>query len=335
MLNVKIENKEYSFFSSVSVQLTYDKIASTFDLACLIDPDNKELLEIYEPLSYKKIEIFESDELIFTGVFLSHSISEGKDNNTLSITGYSTSGKLQDCEIPKEAYPLQSNGKTLRQITQKICDSLNVKLFVNQIANDGVNKIYEQAQAEPTQKASDYIARLAAQRDLILGNSKNGEVLLTKLRINEDYVGNYEEGQSGVESITLQSNGQQIHSRCTVLNQSNESDTDKQSFIATRELADFRPTVKTTKDGDNNDGLTAAKATLNAEAKAIIYTLTLKTHRYQNGNVIKPNRRLTLKAPGVLLFEKTEFFVEGVTLKEDKNGDTAVLKLLPLEALQQ
>ena len=327
MLRIKIEDKEYNYYSDLSINLTYDKVASTFSISCLVDPDNKELLQLYKPLSYSKVEIFETEELIFTGVMLSHNVTKDKSQNTLTVTGYSTSGITQDCQIPITAYPLEDNGKTLRQICKKICDSLNVKLFVNQIARVEADKIYDKAQASNTETAQSYISKLAAQRDLIVGNTRQGELLLTKLRLNEAYVGNYVEGQYGIIDIGFQANGQSLHSECTVLNQSNES-----QFKATRELAKFRPMVKTSKDGDNDDASTAAKSALKTESNALSYKLLIKAHRYLNGTVMKPNRRLTLLAPSVFLNEPTVLFVDDVVLSETKEGgEFAELTLIPLE----
>ena len=51
-----------------------------------------------------------------TGVILNHGFTETKNKELTSVGGYSVTGVLEDCHISPDKYPLESKGKTVKQM---------------------------------------------------------------------------------------------------------------------------------------------------------------------------------------------------------------------------
>src|SRR5690349_9675254 len=104
---IVIDKKNVDFFTSGSITLKLDSIASTFEFASRFDAQNREHQEMFKPLQYKDVQIYNSkDKLIFTGTILNHRFKSNSGRELIIISGYSKSGILEDVSIPVSAYPL-------------------------------------------------------------------------------------------------------------------------------------------------------------------------------------------------------------------------------------
>ena len=100
-MRVKISGEYYDYFTGLNIDLKLDSIASVFSFDVRFNPANQKHRTIFKPLTYKKVELFNNaDELIFTGVILTHSFKSDQNNNLLSLAGYSLPGVLEDVTVP-------------------------------------------------------------------------------------------------------------------------------------------------------------------------------------------------------------------------------------------
>ena len=336
---IYIKGTLYRRWTAADVQLTYDSAASAFSIESSFDTQDTAQKELLKSLSYPKVEIYvgarnpaDDSNLLLTGVMTDDETSSTASPGGIRIGGYSLSGVLLDCEIPLESYPLQDDGKTLREITNKVLAPFGVNLFVNQVARTDAAKTVKQAKAGETEKAASYITKLAAQFNIIVGNTRQGELLFTRvLGRGATPRGVYVEGEGSFTSISKSVQGRQIFSRYTVLRQTEVDDNspnNPQETVSETIVGAFRPQVKQQSTGGADTTGNAAKSARMAGYKAVRFVLTVSTFFYVDGSIIKPNRVIKVKAPSIGLDTETELFVQQVTLSETAAGQTAVLTCL-------
>jgi len=336
-MRIVINGEVYKRWIEAVVDLTFDRVASTFSITSIFDKEDEQQQRLLKPLAYNRVEIYIDEDKILTGTILNHQSTSEAEPGQITMTGYSVCGVLADCEIPEESYPLQDTGKTLQDIARKLITPFGVELHVNQIALEESLKVIDKTTAEERDNPADYITKLASQFNLIVGNTRNGRLLFTKLRTSEPPQSNYVAGSGKYEKAKLKVDGRRLHSRYTVKRQStisiNPTSENPEVQITNTVINSFRPQLKIQSSGNSDSTENAARAARAAELGNIQFDLDVEGHRYNNGKVMKPNRVITLKDDNIFLFRETRLFVRGVTLKSNAIVDSSKLNCVPLEAL--
>ena len=311
-MRVVINNKEYSNFSSYNINLAYNSIASSFTITGL----NHVILN---PLSYPEIKIYdESNDLIITGRIVTPEYSDFASVNQITYSGYSLPGVLEDCNIPIELYPLQSDNLSLKQICDKLFTSFGISYVIDSIVSDEMNKKYTKSIAGEGQSIKDYINALASQRGVIMTHDRNGNVVFTRLNIANLKPVYYFENESTVE-MSLSFDGQAMHSEITIIRQASTDNPDAGQFTITNPYVDsYRPKVKVMSSGDIFDVRKASRQELSNELSTI--KLNIKTKKY-----IKPGSIIQAKSERLLINKPTSFFVESTNIQGDVNGEKYTL----------
>ena len=135
---ISIDGKNVNHFTAGSITLKLDSIASTFEFSSRFSAQNKEHQEMFKPLQYKSVEIFNSqDKLIFTGTILNHRFKSNSGRELVVISGYSKSGILEDVTIPVSSYPLESTNRSLKDIAERLCGLFGIKVLISSQTNRG------------------------------------------------------------------------------------------------------------------------------------------------------------------------------------------------------
>lgn len=325
-LTLKIKGKKFNFFNDFTVALNYNGIASGFSFSGLYDINNAEQKALFKPLQYHDVEVYYKDILILTGTALSTNTGISDKKELATISGYSKPGVLEDSELPLSLYPLEFDGLTLKEITEKVIAPFGLKLTVDEVVKAEVNKIFETISIESNQTIKDFLASLAKQRNVVLTHNAKGEVVYTRLNINKPSIATYRQNIP-TTNIALSVNGQGLHSEISTQKQATlDSDVAGEATIKNTLIPVYRPTVKDQDSGDNNDTENAAKMVRGAELRNI--KLNVDTDRWQwfDGkklHIIKPNEIIDIIAPDIFLSDRTRFFVERVTLSGDEKSTTA------------
>jgi len=325
-LSLKISGKRFDFFDKFDVSLIYNSFASTFSFEGLIVNDEQKAL--FKPLSFHDVQVLFGDDIFLTGTGLNTSMSIENSQSLGGISGYSKPGVLEDCEIPVSSYPLQSDGLSLKQITEKLLKPFGLKLIIDGSVSTEANKVYQKSTAEQSQKIKDYLTELAKQRNIVITHDFEGNLVFTRLNVNIPSVATYVEGMPTTK-ISLSVNGQGFHSDISVQKQATiEVDSPGEQNIKNSLISKFRPTVKKQTSGDNNDTESSAEMIRASELRNI--TLTIETDRWKwtdgkKVNIIKPNMIIDVLSPSNFINKKTRFFVERVDYKGDNSGSSAVL----------
>jgi len=333
-MNIKINGRNFDKFNKISIELKYDAIGSTFDMLVYFNPENEKTKELFKPFSYNNIIIEHDKKLLLTGVIISHSNKKNNRKELLHISGYSLPGILEDCEIPTSLYPLQSDGKTLKEITERLIAKFGLELIVDKDVESIVNKKYSQSTADQKQSIKSYINELASQRNVTLSHDVQGRLVFTKAKTKMTPIALFTENKP-VISIESDYNGQGMHSHITVVKQAEiEGNNATEYTIENPYVKIYKPTVIEQSSGSTNDVADAAKNLLSSELKNIKINISLNTWTI-SGKIIQPNNIIEVTSPENFIYKKTKFFIESVTLSGDETSTTSSLTCVLPEVYNQ
>lgn len=338
-MELKIDHRkgviDVKYFSDFTVNLKYDSVASTFGASFLFDPLNSDHLEMACVSHYHECILSHKGEKLLTGYILSHGFEEKATKQLAKIGGYSRPGVIEDCDIPTSLYPLQVDGLTLREITQKIIEPFGFGLVVAGIAKEDSNQPFtldekldkkiEKTNAKESQNIKSYLTELAIQRNIVLSHDAAGNLMFTEPRTTQEPMFHVEKGVIAT-NIKMNFNGQGIHSQIEVLKQPDSAGGDGGKVIVYNPYCPivFRPKVVIQSSGDINTLEDFAQQVLAAELKNI--SLTVEVDRWEiEGKLIKPNNIITVYSPENYIFKKTRWFIQEVALKGNAESETAVL----------
>lgn len=352
-MTITIDGKIISYFTAGSVNLKLDSIASTFEFATRFEAQNKDHQEIFMPLQYKEVKIYNTaNRLVFTGTILNHRFKSTQGRELLIISGYSKCGILEDVTIPPKHYPLESNNSSLEDIAKKFCGIFGIKVLISDQAKsiDQKNKkekkiffsgkstydslkakakiIFGKTSAEPTQTIKDYLSQLAGQKNIILSHNENGDVLFFQPDYNQKPRYSFTKGNT--LSMNADYNGQALHSEINIVRQpSDENDGVSTVDRAVNTLVQkYRPTTKILSSGEDTQTKEAAKNELADELRAIEVTVEVQGLLDE----IYPGEIVNVHNHWIYSYAYNRFMVNSIVLKFDEKSDTTTLNLLVPEA---
>jgi prophage tail gpP-like protein len=310
MTELLINNKRFSAFSSYSVSLKYNAVASSFSFTGL---------ENFLPpfLSYPRCQIVKDNEVIITGTVINQTKTESSSPTLLSLSGYSLPGILEDISIPLKLYPLQSDNRTLRDITERLLSPFNVDFIVEADAEKLVDKKYKKTTADKGQSIKAYINKLASQRDIVITHDSLGRVVFTKNTLKPQSL-----KISNIVQQTLTLPGQALHSEISVVRQASDNPDQGEATVENNLVKQYRPKVKELSDGDIFDVQEAAKNELKSELLQIKLSITTK-------NFIKPGNIIENIIEGI---DIREWFVEQTDITGTITGEIYNLSCVPAAA---
>jgi prophage tail gpP-like protein len=329
---LKVGTLQITDFNEVNVELKYDSVASTFSFQYRYDPNDTQLKLLNTPASYADCSIeyvnpeTGAKELLITGTILNHGFDDTPAVGLNGISGYSKTGVLEDCQIPVSLYPLQSDGKTLRQIVEKLIQPFGINLIISADVASRANSIIDVSTAEPSDTIKSYLAKIANQKNILLSHDASGNLLLTKSRT--DATPKYNFGrQIPITSSVLKFDGQRMHSEITVIKQADSGGGNAgQSTIKNPYVTKFRPSVKIQSSGDDNSTSFAAKSALADELLAIQLDINVDTWTDNEGLIWRPNTIITIENTELMINKPTRFFIESVQFTGNEAQQIATLK---------
>lgn len=170
-IELKIDGKKLKFFDSFSYSAQIDTIAGSISFNSFID---------YETFDYLLVEAYRDDILIFTGEIIDKTIPKTTPPAPFGYKCESLTHILSECTLPTDAYPLQLENSTLKDIVEYICGYYEITVLFDQSASseaDGQYKLSDLGLAKP---AAQIINELVTQVGLILTNDSFGQLIVTK-----------------------------------------------------------------------------------------------------------------------------------------------------------
>ena len=326
-MRLKINGYDITFFTELNVSRSLDSIASKFSFKSRFNPENDLHKELFKPLQYHKVEIFNSEnKLILTGTILNHAFSSDKDISLVSISGYSVSGILEDVTIPVSAYPLESINRSLKDIATRLFNLFGIGLIIDSSVANLANQIFETTTASNTESIKSYISKLTSQKNIVLSHNERGQVVMFKP--NDDMKPKYYFNKDNVllTGATAQFSGQGLHSEINCVRQPSDENEGVSSAdsITNPLIKKYRPTTKTLSSGEDVDVSHAANNELASELSAISVSLSCKGLL----DDINPGDIVNVHLHEIYSFAYNRYMVSEVTLKENEKEDTTDLSLV-------
>lgn len=322
---IKINGRNVDFFTKVSIQLKLDSIASVFQFQARFNPENDDHKELFKPLQYHKVEIFNDNKvLIFTGTILNHAFESDSGTNLVSISGYSLSGILEDCTIPVEQYPLQSDNRNLKDIAQRLCGFFNIGLVIDSSVENEVVRIYKKTTASPTDTIKGYLSKLTSQRNILLSHDAKGRVVMFKP--NDKQNPKYYFNKENTLKMSSSFNGQNLHSKINVVRQPSGENAGVSTVdsVVNPLIGKNRPTTKVLSSGEDTDTKKAADNELASELESIQVKVELN-YLLED---IKPGDIVNIHNHEIYSFAYSRYMVKDVTYSYDVNADKTELNLV-------
>lgn len=335
------------FFASSKINLKYDSIASTFSVSIYFDPSNQEHAEIagvshYHEVIVNYLHSNNTTQKLITGYILSQMFVKSSKPELTSIGGYSKTGVLEDCDIPTDI-PLESVGLTFRNIVEKIIKkfggSKGIKFIVKQSkgradvtfkdTSSRVDEELPKVTGPESKNIKSYLTELATQKNLVLSHTNTGDLLITTANTDSEplfEVDADKDNSFGIESITMNYNGQALHSEITVVRQADDEGGNAAIYTIKNPLCPivFRPKVESLKVGNDITISEAAQNELCKELKAINFTIVMSKVAFNN-QFITPNNVIVLKSRANYLYKRTKLFIESVDYEAESDNEKITL----------
>lgn len=324
----RFKNRKCEFFDEFTFNLKHDSVGSTFSFGFYFDPDNPDHKELACVSHYHECTLHDGGELLLTGFIISQDFAASPVKQLCTFSGYSKPGVLEDCEIPPQLYPLQSNKLSLKEIARKLIAPFKLTMIVDDSVSERMNKVFDTTTASETSTIKSFLHDLAKQKNIVISHNEKGELLFTESKTKQVPILEFDltKGTIPGTSFKFKFNGQAMHSHITLQKQASADGgnageyTIKNPYV----LVVYRPTTKSQSSGDDNDTELAARRELASELRNLTWTITLDRW-HVNGKIIRPNNTITLYAPELYGYVKVTLFIESVDFVGNASTQTATL----------
>jgi prophage tail gpP-like protein len=285
-----------------------------------------------------------SDKLLLTGVILNHGFVSNQNKNLVAVGGYSVTGVLEDSKISPKNYPLETSGKTVKQIVQSLIDPFGISIGSFAVSQSSetvkeINQVIKKTSSKPTKSIKAYLNELCSQRNLLITHNEKGQIVITRINANQPSIRKLATGD--FTKIGLSCNGQAMHDEITVMRQASKETTNATQYTVRNPFIEqfrtditplnpfvpnVRPNVLEQKSGEDQTASTAAINALANEIKTIKFTISVPKWEWLKGQMILPNEIITIPPdPELHLSGDTNLFIESVSFSGTVAAQIATL----------
>lgn len=321
---VKINGRNFDQFNEIGMTTTLDTVASTFYIKARFNPNNEFHREIFRPLSYNRVEFFDNNNnILFTGTSINTSLTSSSVRQLQEVSGYSLAGVIDDSTIPQSYYPLERNNVTLQDIAQTLLSEFNLTFEVMQAVQNDMLLEYAKTTADPEQGVKDFLAKLASQRNIIMGHNVNGGVVFFRLNLNATPVMRIT--PQNCLSMNNATNGQGMYSDIVVIRQQSTRnpnirpvDTINNPLVTVN-----RVLTKVLSSGTETDTSKAAENVLAKQLQAIKITVNFERIAEANvGDIVE------IVNPEIYIFNFQRMVVSDKSITRTPESTTSALTLV-------
>lgn len=348
---VKINGIVLADFTVNELTFNYDSVSDIFSLTMPFfeyweNSDKNKIKGCFKPLKYQSIQIFDDyKHLLLTGTILNHTFKSTASGSEMSLSGYSKTGILDDCpNIPKsenqtgevnDNRALSTNfaNLTLLEFAKKLVAPYNIEVIVDSIVTDKLNEAIEQKTTDSKESIASILSKLATAKNVVMRSTPKGELKFTQIDPTLKPVAKFNISDGVINDISISVQGQAMHSEIHIagsVDLKEDEGEDKEKIGNTDIILNplitsiVRPTL--IKQGIETGMIKeTSKAALADELKNITLTVNCKGWKMIDEGTLLPGQLISVKAPGVYLYNYQTFLVRSIQLKENNEGKSSVL----------
>lgn len=328
-INDRFVNRDVKFFNDFRINLKYNSVGSTFGFNFLFDADNPEHKELACVSHFHEVQMFDGQTKLLTGNITANTFKASSRPTMASFSGYSKPGVLDDCNIPTSLYPLQFDGLSLESIARKLIRPFKLDMIIDPSVQSRMSKSFDTTTASSSGSVKDYLSELASQKNIILSHDTEGRLLFTEAKTKLKPILDFDLTKATPAGMTFELgySGQGMHSHITVMKQASidggnaGEETIRNPYVIG---SYFRPRVSKQSSGDDNDTSLAAKRALANELRNITLTITTNS-MFVDGVLMLPNNMISIYAPCLFIYNRTEFFIESINFEGNNQTKVATI----------
>lgn len=334
-VTVTIDGKEYAYWADLEITLSIDNHA-TVGFNAPFEPDRAEFRSTFRPFTFKPLHVDVNGERLFTGTLVDVNPKLDPSSRTVAISAYSKAAVLADCTVPSTLLPFETNGLSLRQIAQRLIAPFGLDVVVTAPEGTPFRRVNTKSRkvdgkAEADQKVQDFLVELAKQRSLILSSTKQGDLLMQESVKPGNPVAVLEEGIPPLIGIEATFSPQTYFSELVGYTSHRRGQTGAKYIERNTRLAGgvLRPYGFKLDDVERADAPAAVRAKMGRMYGGFCsYVLHVPVWTDPSGKLWEPNTTIVVKAPSSLIYNRYEFLIRDVVLKQSANEQTASLGIV-------
>ncbi len=321
------QTRQFTFWESVTITRSIDSM-STIAVRAPFDPDVQAMRDFFRPFTFNQITVSVGGNPLFIGTIVNIVPQLTETNLIVQITAYSLPGILADCH-PSVNGPITYEGANLEAIAVDMAAAFGVRVQFFDPPGD----IFEEVTAKPTSSVLSFLQELAKQRNLVIGDTRDGWLLFQRSTDLGSPVARLQQGLSPLSSVTPKFNGQKVYSSITGIGTIKpgdpDSETDEGAFTVQTGIAGGRTFNFVVKDTE----ITSLEDTVNAKVgrmygNMVTYACKFPTWFDPFGTVWSPNTSIKLLAPGAMIYTEYEFIVRSVQLLRSADAENAIVNVV-------
>lgn len=337
-VTLSIDGEVFYNWGKLRITEAFDSI-DTFSFSAPFEPEDPKFRETFKPFSFKRIVVHVGDDLLFTGTMVDVVPVSEAGKTSLSVSGYSKPGVLNDCTppAPNSGFQYEFNNMTVVEIAY----TLGIPFGVRALGGNGApGARFAREAIEPQEKILSFLAALAKQQELVISSDAEGDLIFQKERAVPGTVpeegqrlgklsATFKQDEGPVNSVVPVFSAQDFYSHVTafqpvVLGLGGETYPLKNPRL-TRTL---RPYNFMAPDTQGADVLKAVEGTMGRMyANAVVYTVEVRTWRNAKGKLWKAGEFISLHWPKAMIYEAFTFFVRRVNFRKDAGREVATLTI--------
>lgn len=324
-VKILIDGREFAHFTSVKILRQLDSFSSV-EFEAPFEADRKEFRETFRPFSFKPLELFVDDVRVFTGRLVGVDPEGTPERRTVAVTGYAKPATMGDCTAPPSSLPTEFRKLSLADIAKALAAPFDVGVIFRADAGAKFAKV----KLTVDRRIGDFIAELARQRNLVVTNTADGDLLCWQSVRGGSPVVRLREYEQPVIGVKAAFNPQDYFSEITGYAAKKRKRRGSKYTAPNPFLSQvLRPTAFKLEDTEPADTPTATKAKLGRMFAAMCsYEVRVATWRDPAGALWTENTIATLHAPDQMCYRETEFLIRSVELEQDVEKETASLNLV-------
>lgn len=309
---------------------TMDTLADAFSAQIYWDPDNKDLVKLYTPYSYKSAAAYVGGELLVNG-FLYDLEPSLSGSQLMNIFGFASTANIIDSSIDP---PYQREKITLEDYANELIADSDIALK-NEVADfkllAALREPFERLAPNPTDKIGAYLVGLAKQKGVLFSSTVEGDLLLTEANATDFPVGTIEDNFPPGMAISAKFSGRARFNQYRAIGQR-----PKRSKHAINAIAIDDPIPESRRFTFSANETTAGNISRAADwqrskqlAEALTIPYPVSSWYNPNGDLWRENTIVTVVSPTIFVPNGFEFLIRQVEFLSTATGSTAVLSLIP------